>query len=477
MATLLTGLLLFTGLAVDTGRGYVVKAQLTKAVDGAALAAARSLNTGDPEGQAGLVYRANFPAGYLGTTSSTNPGDAGFYNLSTDPTTGRNLVRVSATAVLPTTFMYLGGFSTMTVSSMGEATRRMVDLSLVVDVSASIGSQWSAVAEATRGFIDGFDPANDRMALTTFSNGARVRYQMPASRGFDKDLIKSQVPGSLPGGSTNMVEGLYRGWDELRSVANGNQSSLRVIVLFTDGASNGVPGQYDTVGIAASLRTADFPKNLPDPDGQTHWNPAISGLTATDLDTAGTISGKACSVTVSGCSTLPCLVASTTVTPQTWCQWLPLTSWHTHGRSGAPTTFPLTTASLNVNGVAQNIARPLTNQNTTTMRYPAKLSNVNNAARNLLEIIADAARNDDDGDYGIRIYTIGMGLLVNMNLGTMPEQPSTILMRVANDRDSPDFQDYETTGQIEGKYFFAANGAAVADAYAGILNEIVRLSK
>ena len=38
MAVLLTGLLLFTGLAVDSGRAYVVKAQLTKAVDGAALA-------------------------------------------------------------------------------------------------------------------------------------------------------------------------------------------------------------------------------------------------------------------------------------------------------------------------------------------------------------------------------------------------------------------------------------------------------
>ena len=39
-AVLLVVLLIFTGLAVDSGRAYVVKAQLTKAVDGAALAAA-----------------------------------------------------------------------------------------------------------------------------------------------------------------------------------------------------------------------------------------------------------------------------------------------------------------------------------------------------------------------------------------------------------------------------------------------------
>ena len=35
MAALLTTLLLFTGLALDGGRAYVVKAQLSKAVDGA----------------------------------------------------------------------------------------------------------------------------------------------------------------------------------------------------------------------------------------------------------------------------------------------------------------------------------------------------------------------------------------------------------------------------------------------------------
>ena len=50
MAATLSALLLFTGLAVDTGRAYVVKAQLSKAVDGAALAAARSLNSGNSAG-------------------------------------------------------------------------------------------------------------------------------------------------------------------------------------------------------------------------------------------------------------------------------------------------------------------------------------------------------------------------------------------------------------------------------------------
>ena len=59
----LTVMLLFTGLAVDAGRAYVVKAQLSKAVDGAALGAARMLNSGDPRARRrGSSRRTSRPA-------------------------------------------------------------------------------------------------------------------------------------------------------------------------------------------------------------------------------------------------------------------------------------------------------------------------------------------------------------------------------------------------------------------------------
>src|SRR6267142_6619927 len=151
MAVLLTGLLLFTGLAVDSGRAYVVKAQLTKAVDGAALGAARNLNGGDPKGEATRIFKANFPLGFFDTTSVTDPTtDPNFFSLTTDAKTGVNTVTVTATAVMPTTFMKLGKFNEVTVSSSGEATRRMVDLSLLLDGSSSIGAQWGAVRDASR---------------------------------------------------------------------------------------------------------------------------------------------------------------------------------------------------------------------------------------------------------------------------------------------------------------------------------------
>ena len=106
-------LLLFTGLAVDTGRAYVVKAQLTKAVDGAALGAARNLNSGNPEGGGD----ANLPGELPGRTTwasrrSTDPTtDPSFFALTTITATGVNTVTVTASAILPTTFMQLANFT------------------------------------------------------------------------------------------------------------------------------------------------------------------------------------------------------------------------------------------------------------------------------------------------------------------------------------------------------------------------------
>ncbi len=461
IAATLTVLLLFSGLAVDSGRGYVVKAQLTKAVDGAALAAARNLNSGNPKAEAARIFQANFPTGYMGTTSATDPNsDPNFFTLTTDAASGVNTVTVTATAVLPTTFMKLGNFDHLNVAATGQATRRMVDLSLVLDVSSSIGSKWATVASAARTFIAGFDPSHDRLSLVTFSNGAKVLYPMPASRGFDEPTLEADVPNTLPGGSTLMDEGLYRGWDELRSVPTGTQSSLRIIVLFTDGASNGVPGNWDGSGTAKSLRTYDFPKSANDPDGQTWNSPNIDGL----YDTQSGSQSPSYTLTTPWNST-------STIGSLPW--MVPQTLQTHHRSSGIPTSFQLQTTTLTVNGQAQNVARGLRHQDVSSGKYPAEVWNINNAARNVLEIMADAARNDVGGDYQIRIFTIGMGYLVQDMLGTMPETPESILKRIANDPSSPDYN----ANQLQGKYYFAQTEADVAPAFAGIQAEIVRLSK
>ena len=353
MAAALTCLLLFTGVAVDSGRAYVVKAQLTKAVDGAALAAARNLNSGNPRDEAAKIYRANFPVGYMGTTSSTDPAEAGFFTSVVDEATGINIVTVTATAILPTTFMKLGNFDTVTVSSSGEATRRMVDLSLVLDVSSSIGPAWAAVRDAARTFISAFDGAHDRLALLTFSNGARVIDAMPSARGFDKPRDRFMTcPDVLPGGSTNMVEGLYRAWDEVRSVPLGSQSGLRIIVLFTDGASNSVPGFYDSLVIAKAMRTYDFPQNPGDTNGQTWNNPQITGFY--DTDTGATRAPTSGSTSYFPGTMLDSADGVACGRPVAPCDERPHAS---SKRRASRRRFPCKTNALMVDGVPQDVAR------------------------------------------------------------------------------------------------------------------------
>jgi von Willebrand factor type A domain len=341
-------------------------------------------------------------------------------------------------------------------------------LSLVLDVSGSIGAQWPAVRDAARAFVSSFDQNNDRLALLTFSDGAKVLDAMPAGRGFNKAQMVADVPDVLPGGSTAMVEGLYRGWDQLRSVPLGSQSGLRVIVLFTDGASNSVPGDFGT-GPGVGLRTYDFPQNAGDTFGQTWNSPHITGLynTATGAQANGVPSHVDTQVPWN--SNLTPFDAN-----PLWPKYLPAQSAHTnHISAGIPTTFPLQTAALTVEGMPQSATRGLWNFDAAAGKYPADVHNLNNAARNLVEIIANEARNDA-GDYRIRIYTIGMGQLVPLQLGTRMETSESILKRIANDvRSAPDFNG----AQLEGKYYYAQTAADVGPAFQALQNQILRLSK
>ena len=127
-----------------------------------------------------------------------------------------------------------------------------------------------------------------------------------------------------------------------------------------------------------------------------------------------------------------------------------------------------------MNGVAQSTRRGLRQFNTTQGKYPAQIFNINNAARNLVEIIGDAARADTGGDYPIRIYTIGMGELVRCPLGTLQEQSEDILKRIANDPTSPD---KKPAPQLEGRYYFAETAEHVSAAFQALQNQIIRLTK
>ncbi len=432
----------FTGLAVDLGRGYVIKANLSKAVDAAALAAARGIGEGESAARAlaNNIFNVNFPNGYLGVTSVQNPPQIAFSDASDQS----SVITVSSRAVMPTTFM--------------------------VDHSNSLSSDFDQVKAAAEQFVSYFDPDKDRVALVMFASNTTIMDPInTGGRGFDKSSLLGHISGSSTGGavSTTTAEGLYRGWDQLRSVPSGTQAPLRVIVLFTDGAPNTFSGQFmvkpfhnapDTsplVSATGGLFTSDYPQSSPSVTG-------LSTILSSPSDMSlHYVSPPTNSLYTSGTS------GTLVVNPDI--PSIPLRSYHpTPVSSGIPTYFNLYDSSLPGQRVLVG---------GTGTDYPDHVQNANNASRNLAEIIANAARADSSGAQPIRIYTLGLTLglgdLLNQPAGSVPETGASILMRIANDPASPSFN----SNQAEGKYYFAGDTSQLATAFEAIRNQIVRLSQ
>src|SRR5881409_595191 len=74
---------------------------------------------------------------------------------------------------------------TLTVSADATATRRLVDMSFVIDRSGSLLGAFPAVQAAAMEFVGKFDPEADRIALITFSSGTTLAEPMGSARGFD----------------------------------------------------------------------------------------------------------------------------------------------------------------------------------------------------------------------------------------------------------------------------------------------------
>ena len=118
----------FVGIATDTGRGYLVKSRLSSALDSAALAGGLVMFEKTRNADIQMYFDANFPPGYMDATIA---GPKIAVNKKAETLT------LTASATIPTTFMRLFGYETMTVNAMAEATREMTALDLVLAIDMS----------------------------------------------------------------------------------------------------------------------------------------------------------------------------------------------------------------------------------------------------------------------------------------------------------------------------------------------------
>ena len=135
----------FTGLSVDGARAYLIKSRLSQAVDAAALAGGKAVNTGDITPDVNKYFNANYPTNYLDSTV-------------TGPTTviseNNTLVTVTASATVPATFARLIGHESITINARSVVHRsiRGMELALVMDNTGSMrsnGKMTTMVSAAT----------------------------------------------------------------------------------------------------------------------------------------------------------------------------------------------------------------------------------------------------------------------------------------------------------------------------------------
>ncbi len=214
LAAVMIPMMGFMGLATDAARGYVVKARLGDALDAAGLASAHEVFASDFEEQVIAYFNANYPDGYLGSKVQLEKPI-----LSNDS----NVLTLTASAEIGTTFMTLFGFDTLTISSSTEVTRLTTSLEAVIsmDMSGSMGNsdgsgstRIAAARTAAKNMVDilfGSSENKDLLKIGLVPWNGKVNVTESGSAGFDPALTTSvSVPSfTNPWTGANQTQVFY----------------------------------------------------------------------------------------------------------------------------------------------------------------------------------------------------------------------------------------------------------------------------
>ena len=267
-ALVLLVLLGFTAMAYEVGHWYLVRSELSKAVDSAALSAAANISNPhapdfDERGPAQLAEdfaHENFRAGFLGTPSSGS-GAVRF----TATREAFNRVRVEGTVSMRPTLSRLFGMTTVSTQGAGVAQRNEVEIMLVLDRSGSMGGQWMAdLKTATRSFVEFFEDTQDTDEMGLISFASTVVVNPPLGTYYVNNMLV-QINSMVASGATNMEDALRRAGDESQGGLTdqtgipGDQRKQQYVVFFGDGNPTAFRGDflhnntpYDAVGMVTS---------------------------------------------------------------------------------------------------------------------------------------------------------------------------------------------------------------------------------
>ncbi|MGE3623835.1 MAG: pilus assembly protein TadG-related protein [Bdellovibrionales bacterium] len=130
-----------TGAAIDTARLQLVQSKLQASLDAAGLAAGSTVSTSNLNQEVTKYLNVNFN-GYLGATVMSATATA---------TSNNNVINLSATATLQTTFLQVVGITSMTAKANSQITRAAsgLELVMVLDNTGSMANDGKLAALKT----------------------------------------------------------------------------------------------------------------------------------------------------------------------------------------------------------------------------------------------------------------------------------------------------------------------------------------
>jgi Flp pilus assembly protein TadG len=238
------------GVGTDAGRGYLLRAKLSQALDAAALAGAHKTHSNtEMEADVRQFFKANFPDGYMDATIT---GPTFSYDDEADTIT------VTASAKIPTTFMRVLGHDWITVSASTEVTRHTnyMDVVMSIDMSGSMassapggGTRIEAARNAANELVStlfGSQPDSELLKIGVVPWNGKVNVVVdgvPYDPGQNRNEVVGPFKNPITGKNQTLVYRVNHSPVPLLSNPKGNWRGC-VYARFTD---NGVDDDGDTV--------------------------------------------------------------------------------------------------------------------------------------------------------------------------------------------------------------------------------------
>jgi Flp pilus assembly protein TadG len=284
LAVFLVVMILFIGMAIDLGFAYVTKANLSKAVDAAALRGMLNISKGTAN--AALIAQSVFAANYQSSGRDTSmPVPTVTFNPNPPVPNQLTTINVSATTTVNTFFARIvPGLKTLTISDTAQSARADVMMALVLDTSGSMNDNGGAQAlpPAVNTFVSYFSNTLDQAAVSTFSSNASLNLAMEHNFTSDVTNVANGLVGNF-GGGTYSQGGLDYAANQLCNWAVPGTwpyaggcpvvaNTKKVVVFFTDGWAN---TNYDVLnkqpGGAGCPATPVYYGGCAFPEAQVNW--------------------------------------------------------------------------------------------------------------------------------------------------------------------------------------------------------------